>query len=723
METLIQKLNEASFAYYNGRPIMTDHEWDAMFDKLKAEEKRTGIVLPDSPTNNVGANAKGKKIAHEYPALSLDKTKSIDDILKAFPDESVLMWKLDGLTGQLTYENGKLVIAATRGNGEIGQDILEKTPFISDIPQSIPVSGKWVIRGEILMSYSEFNRINDKYDGIYENPRNLASGTLSSDLAVLKDRKLEFHAFNLVHFENTNLPTFQDRLDTMKTLGFDTVDNIKCISQKLLAKNIEAMTKEALTYDIPVDGLVVADNNAAKYDNLPGTGHHPNVKKGYALKWQDEEVETTLREIEWSASRTGLLNPVAVFDPVSLEGTTVTRATLHNVSYVEEKRLTPGNHISVYKANKIIPAVATNLSFNETPEVSYDKIICPACGKMAEASTTKNAGRLVKTMWCKNPHCPAKAIGKYVHFVERDCMNIMGLSEATIEKMIDAGFIKEFADFYRFADDEATQKQMMSWEGFGEKAVTNLVAAIRRSAQNVEFVPFIHALGISNIGKGQAKLLLKYFSCSVPQFLNTVCKGFDYTVINGIGDVLSESLNDYITKEMSHPDSELQNLLTTLHFKTAETQKCIMQYDDFEIWKNGNSYYVKDNSNPENNGKTVKCIKRIPIDETNDIIALGGDYNGEEYNEPYASAWNIDVSSQPFEGKTFVVTGSVEHFANRDAVHQFIEDHGGKTSGSVSKNTSYLVNNDITSTSGKNKKAKELGVPIISEQDLLNMIK
>ena len=235
-------------------------------------------------------------------------------------------------------------------------------------------------------------------------------------------------------------------------------------------------------------------------------------------------------------------------------------------------------------------------------------------------------------------------------------------------------------------------------------------------------MPFIHALGISNIGKGQAKLLLKYFSCSVPQFLNTVCKGFDYTVINGIGDVLSESLNDYITKEMSHPDSELQNLLTTLHFKTAETQKCIMQYDDFEIWKNGNSYYVKDNSNPENNGKTVKCIKRIPIDETNDIIALGGDYNGEEYNEPYASAWNIDVSSQPFEGKTFVVTGSVEHFANRDAVHQFIEDHGGKTSGSVSKNTSYLVNNDITSTSGKNKKAKELGVPIISEQDLLNMI-
>ncbi len=644
IDKLKQQIDEARSAYYNsGTSSMSDKEYDEM---VALYESLTGDIIP------VGAEINGSlpEERHEFPAKSLDKTKNVEKLVGTFPGKSVLMWKLDGLTTQITYEDGKPVKAATRGNGEVGQSIMDRIQLIHDIPLTIPVSGKCVVRGECVMSYPDFNAINKHIETLgeepYKNPRNLAAGTLLAlNKELLSARPIHFRPFSLVYYdEMETLPTFSSRLNFLREAGFKPVRYSSCETPDELRRQIKEYTKVAETgYEIPVDGLVVADDAAHETDNLPGTGHHPNVRCGYALKWADETSETTLRDIEWSPSRTGLLNPVAVFDTVELEGTAVSRASLHNVSYIETHNLAIGDKITIYKANKIIPQLDKNLSMADHSQVTWNQVICPCCGNMGEAVSRKNAEAIVKEMWCKNPYCPAKQIGAFVHFAERDCMNIKGLSEQTIEKLVNAGYLKTFSDFYKLSSHA---EEIAKWDGFGTKAVNNMLAAIETS-KKTDFVSFVHALGIPNIGKGQAKLLQKRFKDVKTLFF------VDHTFneiesIDGIGHILSQSLLNWIGNNAYKDDfTELVNMLT------------------FES--------------------------------------------------------NIPVADAVLAGKTFVITGTLEHYPNRDALVAEIESLGGKVAGSVSKNTSYLINNDVNSTSGKNKKAQELGVPIISEVDYIAM--
>lgn len=588
MKELVNKLNEASNAYYNGKDeIMSNHEWDTMFDQLAQLEEETGIILPDSPTSKVGADEIGgnglKKVRHEFPALSLDKTKDIYEFPKVFSKaasgDCVVMHKLDGCTFCLTYDGsrnggcGRLVQAVTRGNGEIGSDMTYQASYIEGIPMTIGFKGKLIVRGEALMTYSEFERINsnlEEGEEEYSNPRNLANSTITMKEPGLKGRKVIFKAFKLVYMEpaaddKIEVPaTFFGALTLLERLGFGVVEHELArayssnpdVDSDLPDQIINVMNSfsdRVETLDYPVDGLVVASDDYKTADALPVTGHHPNRLTGFAFKWADECVETTLREIEWSPSRTGRINPVAVFDPVQLEGTTVTRASVHNVSIVKKLRLRVGDKISVFKANKIIPCIDKNLTPGD--ELTYAEshaCTCPVCGMETSPMITHSGDRDVEVEMCTNPNCAVKQIKKFVHFCERDCMNIVGLSEKTLEKFIEKGFIKQLADLYRL---DTFERDIAAMDGFGQKSYDNIWKSIQRSRKTT-FVPFIHALGIPMVGKGQAK----------------------------------------------------------------------------------------------------------------------------------------------------------------------IEELGGKATGSVTKKTSYLINNDVESTSGKNKKAKELGVPIISEDEFLEMI-
>lgn len=669
MRELIKKLNEASAAYYNGEEIMDNHEWDRLYDQLKEMEEYTGIVYPNSPTQIVGAPVKVDELVsvqHEFAARSLDKTKDISVFPEIFKKRAagmaVVMWKLDGSTIVLTYDEGKLTLAATRGNGEVGSDITHNAPYIEGIPMEIPYTGHLVVRGEAVMSYSEFDRINSEItneEDQYSNPRNLANATVTmQDSAEMRERKIQFFAFKLVHMDNPlpeNQDTFMGRLDYLDSLGFDTVYRLYGDSNCDLIDVMNGFSDAVPQFEYPVDGLVVASDDVRYAESLPGTGHHPDPLVGYALKWKDEEVETVLREIEWSPSRTGLINPVAVFDPVHLEGTEVTRASLHNVSILKEKRLRVGDTITVYKANKIIPQVAANL----TPENELDyeeshPLYCPCCGEETHPRVTNRDGRTVEVAMCMNPDCSAKNVKKFVHFAERDCMNIKGLSESTLQKFIEHGFIREFADLYHF---DRYRDQIVEMEGFGQKSYDKLIAAVEAS-RKTSFVPFVHALGIPNIGKGQAKLFNKEYSGDVKKFFEDVYNRHDFTNIEGIGKVLNDNLlqwgNEYLRSE-----GRVTNDLVIYH---------LLKEVDIQI------------------------LEKVSED-TNSL-----------------------------NGKIFVITGKLNHFANRNELVSKIEELGGKASGSVSKNTSYLINNDVSSTSGKNKKAKELGVPIISEDDFLKMI-
>lgn len=676
MRGLIESLNKASAAYYNGEEIMDNHEWDGLYDQLREMEDKTGIVYPDSPTQTVGAPVKVPEllqVQHEYPARSLGKTKDIDEFPKIFKQRAagmaVVMWKLDGSTIVLTYDDGELTLAATRGNGEIGQDITHNAAYINGIPKKIPYAGHLVVRGEAVMSYEEFDRINSEIEDEeeqYANPRNLANATITmQDSSEMKKRKIQFFAFKLVHMDNPlpeNQDTFMGRLDYLDSLGFDTVYRLYGDSNCDLIDVMNGFSDAVPQFEYPVDGLVVASDDVRYAESLPGTGHHPDPLVGYALKWKDEEVETVLREIEWSPSRTGLINPVAVFDPVHLEGTEVTRASLHNVSILKEKRLRVGDTITVYKANKIIPQVAANLTpGNELDYAESHPVHCPCCGQETEPRIT-GKDKLVEVAMCMNPECPAKHVKKFVHFAERDCMNIKGLSEATLQKFIERGFIREFADLYHL---DRYKDQIIEMEGFGQKSYDKLIAAVEAS-RKTSFVPFIHALGIPNIGKGQAKLFNKEYSGDVREFFEDVYNRHDFTHIEGIGEVLNDNLlqwgNEYLT------------------------------YLPFA--------YV---------------LVQVPVSLNLEICDL---LEEVEIQIPEKAA--SDTNS--LNGKIFVITGKLNHFVNRDALVAKIEELGGKASGSVSKNTSYLINNDVSSTSGKNKKAKELGVPIISEDDFLEMI-
>lgn len=701
MKELVNKLNEASNAYYNGKDeIMSNHEWDTMFDQLAQLEEETGIILPDSPTSKVGADEIGgnglKKVRHEFPALSLDKTKDIYEFPKVFSKaasgDCVVMHKLDGCTLCLTYDGsrnggcGRLVQAVTRGNGEIGSDMTYQASYIEGIPMTIGFKGKLIVRGEALMTYSEFERINsnlEEGEEEYSNPRNLANSTITMKEPGLKGRKVIFKAFKLVYMEpaaddKIEVPaTFFGALTLLERLGFGVVEHELArayssnpdVDSDLPDQIINVMNSfsdRVETLDYPVDGLVVASDDYKTADALPVTGHHPNRLTGFAFKWADECVETTLREIEWSPSRTGRINPVAVFDPVQLEGTTVTRASVHNVSIVKKLRLRVGDKISVFKANKIIPCIDKNLTPGD--ELTYAEshaCTCPVCGMETSPMITHSGDRDVEVEMCTNPDCAVKQVKKFVHFCERDCMDIVGLSEKTLEKFIEKGFIEQLADLYRL---DTFEHNIATMDGFGQKSYDNIWKSIQRSRKTT-FVPFIHALGIPMVGKGQAKLFDKAYKGNVKKFFNDVYNRKTFTDIDGIGEKIELSLWDWGSRYLGWIPFE-KDLLD-------------------EMWRTSCNTEVYD------------LLRWIDVEIPAEANVAGKDI---------------------LSGKTFVITGSVNHFKNRAELQAKIEELGGKATGSVTKKTSYLINNDVESTSGKNKKAKELGVPIISEDEFLEMI-
>lgn len=702
MEELIEILNEASDAYYNGKDeIMSNHEWDEKFDQLAAWEKETGVILPDSPTQKVGTDEIGRnglrKVKHEFPALSLDKTKDINEFPEVFSESwdgaCDVMWKLDGCTVCLTYDgsknggSGRLTQAVTRGNGEVGSDITHQAPFIEGIPMTIGFKGKLVVRGEALMTYSEFERINsnlEEGEEEYSNPRNLASSTITMKEPGLKGRKVMFKAFKLVYMEpaaddKIEVPaTFFGALTLLERLGFGVVEHRLAKAYREDTEVTRSMPDNVInvmnsfsdkveTLDYPVDGLVVASDDYITADAFPVTGHHPNRLTGFAFKWADECVETILRGIEWSPSRTGRINPVAVFDPVQLEGTVVTRASVHNVSIVKKLRLRVGDKISVFKANKIIPQVDKNLTPGD--ELTYAEshaCTCPVCGMETSPMITRSGDRDVEVEMCTNPDCAVKQVKKFVHFCERDCMDIIGLSEKTLEKFIEKGFIEQLADLYRL---DTFERDIVTMDGFGQKSYDNIWKSIQRSRKTT-FVPFIHALGIPMVGKGQAKLFDKAYKGNVKKFFNDVYNRKTFTDIDGIGEKIELSLWDWGSRYLGWIPFE-KDLLD-------------------EMWRTSCNTEVYD------------LLRWIDVEVPTETDAPAGK----------------DILS----GKTFVITGSVNHFKNRAELQAKIEELGGKATGSVTKKTSYLINNDVESTSGKNKKAKELGVPVISEDEFLEMI-
>lgn len=650
----IDELNNARADYYNGKESkLSDHEYDALEKKVSQRQAELGVELPDNPLDKVGAEPTipgFKRLRHEYPALSLDKTKDIDAFVNEFRNESVLMWKEDGSTAQLTYMNGNLVLCATRGNGTVGQDITDNVHCVDGVPSTIPYKGKLVVRGEILMSYAEFERIKLQDDTDYANPRNLANSTITMvDRAVAEERKLSFRAFNLVFME-PSLPTFSDRLEFLTRQGFGVVPYAVCSGSIDLKKAMEQWGTRVGEYEFPVDGLVVADNNAIYADSLPVTSeHHRPIPCGYAFKWADEEEETTLLNIELSASRTGLINPVAVFEPVQLEGTTVSRASLSNVSIVNRLNLKPGDRITVFKANKIIPQVSKNLSEHEQICFGEEEhtVRCPACGKRAVVSVSDSG---VRTLRCENESCIAKKKEAFVHFASRDGMDIRGLSEKTISKLINAGYLKEYVDFYRL---DRYRDAIVHWDGFGAKAVNNMLSAIEASRTNVSMQSFITSLGIPLIGRKQAKLVVEHFKGNINSFLEKAKQGYDFSVIEGFGPNSDNNLNDYFKSMLNNADSVLNHLLAVLEFNDAPVA------------------VVKDN---------------------------------------------------PIVGKTFVVTGDVHIFKNRNELQAQIEQMGGKVTGSVSKKTDFLICNDAeNSTSSKAVKSRSLGIPMISEEQFMAM--
>lgn len=671
MKELVKQLNEANRVYYNtGEELLSNKKYDELYDELLQMEESTGERLADSPTQKVGYKIEGglPEVVHEYPMLSLDKTKDIREFKKTFAVRdkiAVVMWKMDGSTIVPIYNGGVLTQLATRGGGDIGQDITHNAPFIKGLPRRIPYTGKLVLRGEAVMSYQEFERINNTLpENVerYKNPRNLANATITMlDSREMRKREIWFHAFKLVYCDDQP-DSFSDQCYLLQKWGFNVVDFTTAVldgpSDTLpdLIQVMEEYTDRAKDFCFPVDGLVVAANDVSYAQQQPGTGKHPNRLVGFALKWEDETVQTTLRDIEWSASRTGLLNPVAVFDPVEIEGTTVSRASLHNVSMIKKLRLRRGDTITVFKANKIIPQIDENLTMGDI--LSYAEShpsVCPVCNMKTEPRVTEKDNRLTEVSICPNPVCPAKMIKKFTHFAERDCMDIEGLSEATIEKFVDLGMIREYADFFRL---DRYKDEIIQMEGLGLKSYENIIQAAQKASQT-SFVPFIHSLGIPNIGKGQAKILEKAFHGNVMKFFQAAIDRQSFSIYDGIGEVLEDNIlkwgNEYL-RFLHVPDGnsinhEINNLLDYVTF--------------------------------------------MP------------------YKEP---------TSGKLEGKTFVITGSLNNFSNRDELKSLIEKNGGKTSGSVSAKTSFLINNDVDSSSGKNKKAKELGVRIISEMEFLDMI-
>lgn len=643
IEQLVEQLNAASAAYYNGQDErMSNYEWDAMFDELTALEKDTGYILPDSPTQNAGyeENGSGQKEAHEFPALSLAKTKQVSE-LQAWAGERPiwLSWKLDGLTLVLTYDGGKLTKILTRGNGTVGTNITFLKSAISGFPQKIKDTGHLVVRGEAAISYTDFAMINDMIeddDEKYANPRNLASGTLNlEDPAEVKNRHVTFHAFTLVYTDQEIL-SWGDRMQYLEDLGFQVVDREET-DAAALPEAIERWTKrvEDGQMDIPVDGLVICYDDTEYAASGSVTGHHA-TRAGFAFKWQDEAVDTRLSYIEWSCA-VSTISPVAVFEPVQIEGTTVSRASLCNLSEIERLGIGRECTLSVIKANKIIPkCIAVKDAIGE---VQIPKE-CPVCHAPTEIRISKNSG--TKTLHCTNPDCTAKNVKKFTRFVSKWGMDIDGLSIQTMLRFINEGYIHEFADIYHLKEHFDKISQM---EGFGEKSVANMDQSIEKS-RNVHPVNFLFALCIPLIGVDAGKKIVG--SIGFDAFLQRLEEGGGFEDIDGIGAERSNSIQNWYAKESNR--TSMQHLLQELTVEKAEPK---------------------------------------------------------------------DTSGGSCNGLTFVITGDVHHYKNRDEFKAYVESQGGKVAGSVSGKTAYLVNNDTESASSKNRKAKELGIPIISEDEFV----
>lgn len=548
-QELTDQLISASQAYYSGHPIMTDRDFDQKLNELRMMEERTGIVYKGSPTVHVGAVEKNQlqKIEHEFPALSLDKTKDIDILVNEFESSSkkeyCVMPKMDGCTLQLTYDGGSLIRAVTRGTGLVGSDVTANARYISGIPEHISFARKLVVRGEVVMHWEDFDRLNQNSEtgAMYKNPRNAASAILMSiDPMDIQNKPLHFYAFELVYIDDPMGSVNRRFSGRMQWLRNERISTVICNYTKDLRSTLQQMSDEAPRLLYPVDGLVVVHDDVEWASQLMGTMHHPHHMRGFALKWKDDVVETTLRTIEWQLSRTGLLNPVAVFDPVDLEGTTVSRASLFNLSYIRSKELRPGNRITVYKANKVIPAVADNLDYFPFGGMSEQDIYCPCCGQKATIVTEHD----ISTAHCENPECEGTLVGKFSHFCERESMNIRGLSDETLKKLIDHGYLNEFSDLYHLSSH---RNEIAKIDGLSVKIVDKLLAAIDQS-RFVDLTSLLTALGIPNLGKGQARVLATNFG-SLESIAAYRRSEIDFTRLKGIGPIVNQSILDYFTMD------------------------------------------------------------------------------------------------------------------------------------------------------------------------------
>ena len=642
IKELVELLNKAGKSYYSeGRELMSNYKYDALYDELGMLEKETGYILSNSPTVNVGYEVLSElpKERHESPMLSLDKTKSPEALAEWLGSQKgLLSWKLDGLTIVLTYDNGQLQKAVTRGNGEVGEIITNNARVFKNVPVTIPFKGKLVLRGEAIITYSDFERINEQIpeaDAKYKNPRNLCSGSVRQlNNEITAQRNVHFFAFTLVSAQDVDFDNSRQRqFEWLKDQGFSVVE-YKMVTKDTILDTIEWFEKTIVTNDFPSDGLVILYDDIAYGDSLGRTAKFP--RNAMAFKWTDETAETTLREIEWSASRTGLINPVAVFDPVELEGTQVSRASVHNISIVESLKLGIGDRIKVFKANMIIPQIAENLTQSGNLEIPE---VCPVCGGKTQIKQVND----VKTLYCINEDCQAKHVKSFAHFVSRDALNIDGLSEATLEKFIQHGFLKNFCDLYHL---EKFRDEIIALDGFGEKSYENLLTSVENS-RNTTLPKFIYGLGIANVGLSNAKMIVQALGNDIEKIIHAGRQELEK--IDGVGAVIADTFASYFENEKNK--EEFYKLLQEMHIEKAQ-----------------------DNQN-----------------------------------------------NQILTGKVFVITGSLEHFENRNQLKERIEQLGGRVTGSVTGKTSYLINNDSHSTSSKNKTAAKLGVPVITENEFLEM--
>lgn len=646
MKELVELLSKASKAYYaENREIMSNFEYDKLYDELVQLEQMTGTVLAGSPTINVGYEAVEElpKETHESPMLSLDKTKDREDLIEWLKGkEALLSWKLDGLTVVLTYENGTLQKAVTRGNGEIGEVVTNNAKVFVNLPLTIPYQGKLVLRGEAVITYHDFKGINDSIEEAeekYKNPRNLCSGSVRQlNNEVTAKRKVRLYAFSLVKAEENGQEydfhnSREEEFLFLQKQGFEVVE-YKKVSPETILGAVEYFEQKVAEYEIPSDGLVLTLEDIAYGKSLGRTAKFP--RDSIAFKWEDESKETKLLEIEWSPSRTGLINPVAIFEPVELEGTTVSRASVHNVSIVKALKLGIGDTITVYKANMVIPQIAENLTMSDNLTIPE---VCPACGGETKIQQVNN----VQSLYCTNPECSAKKIKAFTLFVSRDALNIEGLSEATLEKFILKGFLHDFTDIFHLATYKEEIKVM---EGFGEKSCKKLLHSIEK-ARKTTLPKVIYSLGIANIGLANAKMICKEYKYDLDSMMAAEVE--ELSQIDGVGIVIAGTFHDYFA------DEKHQRLVKNL-------------------------------------------VKELEIETE-----------------------VIDEESQTLTGKSFAITGSLNHFENRNQLKAKIESLGGKVTGTVTGKTTALVNNDSTSNSSKNKKARELGVSILTEEEFMNM--